>query len=83
MSYLRSGVVNEEQIYTPDGLGLSSNDDKPKASQDKTKNIIRELRNLKLAQFEIMQKETELLKILENGINEDCNKHYLIMMNIG
>jgi|TARA_Y100000310_G_scaffold295294_1_gene326476 hypothetical protein len=66
MNYLRSGVTEEGKIYTPDNLGLTSNHSEPEEDSDKTKTIIRELRNLKLAQFEIMQKETELLKVLEN-----------------
>jgi len=76
MNYLRSGVTEEGEIYTPDNLGLIPKHDKPKEASDnpkeasdKTKNIIRELRNLKLAQFEIRQKETEVLKIVENQNN--------------
>jgi len=69
MNYLQSGVTKEGEIYTPDNLGLIPKHDEPKEASDKTKNIIRELRNLKLAQFEIMQKETELLKVLENQNN--------------
>ena len=62
-------LAEEDKIYTPDNLGLTPEHNETKEEPDKTKSIIRELRNLKLAQFEIMQKETELLKILENQNN--------------
>jgi hypothetical protein len=66
INYLKSGIIDENQIYIPSLDSPTSHDD-PNLSSDKTRSaIIKELKDLKLAQFEIVQKEIELLKILEN-----------------
>ena len=71
LNYLRQGEVDEEELYNfdkPDPLTKDDNSNiEPSSGQ--TKHIIKELKNLKLAQFEILQKEAELLKALENQNN--------------
>jgi hypothetical protein len=67
VNYLRSGMIDENQIYAPPELDLLSAAGEVAPSSEKTKAaIIKELKDLKLAQFEIVQKEIELLKVLEN-----------------
>jgi hypothetical protein len=65
MNYLKSGKVEENKI--PNSLDSSPPPSPEEPSTERTKAaIIRELKDLKLAQFEIIQKETQLLKVLEN-----------------
>ncbi len=59
--YLRTGEIS---VYNPSTLYSSGSLRKPHDKE--VESIFKELKNLKLAQFEIMQRETDLVKLLEN-----------------